>query len=191
MAAPKKGVSRSSNPQGTVAIGNTPVTQAQWQSGALANALVPGSYTAPSPQPVDPAFESQRLTAGRNIALGNAEGAYQQGNTNFDYGYNPDGSINASNPYSRAALLQLGYENQQRGTTNSMAARGQLYSGAIENQRGIDSRGYAVNESNNRLAYQRATHGIQANRLGTMANNSLGVGDADFNSLLKATYPGT
>lgn len=145
----------------------------------------------PAPQPFDPALEAQKLTAGRNIALGNAESAYQTGNLNFDYGYNPDGTLNTANPYSRAALYQLGYENQKRGTTNSMAAQGQLYSGAIGNQRNTDARGYAINEANNRLAYQRAQHDVQSNRLGTYANNAIGVGSGDFDSLLKATYPGT
>lgn len=143
------------------------------------------------PQPPDPALEQAKLQAGRNVALSNSEGAYQEGNLGFDAGYNPDGSINTANPYSRAALYQLQYENDQRGTTNSMAAAGQLYSGAIENQRGINSSNYARNEAGNRLAYQRGLHGIQSGRLSTMANNSLGVNDADFNALLKSTYPGT
>jgi hypothetical protein len=143
------------------------------------------------PQPVDPNFENAKQTASRNIAIAGGESTYQQGNLNFDYGYNADGSINTANPYSRAAMLQLGYENQQRGTTNSLASQGQLYSGALVNQRGIDSSDYARNEAGNRVAYQRGLHAIQAGKLGTYASNSLGVSDADFGSLLKSTYPGT
>jgi hypothetical protein len=143
-----------------------------------------------TPQPVDPALEEQRLIANRNVALGNGEAAYQQGNLGFDYGYNPNGTINTANPYSRAAMLQLGYEHQQAGTTNSYAAQGQLYSGAIQNALGEGSRQYGANEAANRLAYQRATHGIQAGQLNTVANAGSGVSDADFQALLKATYPG-
>jgi hypothetical protein len=143
-----------------------------------------------SPQPVDPALEEQRLIANRNVALGKGEAAYQQGNLGFDYGYNPNGTINTANPYSRAAMLQLGYEHQQAGTTNSYAAQGQLYSGAIQNALGEGSRQYGANEAANRLAYQRATHGIQAGQLNTVANAGSGVSDADFQALLKATYPG-
>jgi hypothetical protein len=162
----------------------------------LGNAAAPGfTQTTPppvaQPQPVDPNFENAKQTASRNIAIAGGESTYQQGNLNFDYGYNADGSINTANPYSRAAMLQLGYENQQRGTTNSLASQGQLYSGALVNQRGIDSSDYARNEAGNRVAYQRGLHAIQAGKLGTYASNSLGVSDADFGSLLKSTYPGT
>lgn len=163
----------------------------------LGTPAAPGFTPAPpppavaQPQPVDTAFEQAKLTANRNVALSNSETAYQTGNLNFDYGYNPDGTINTANPYSRAALYQLQYENQARGTTNSLAAQGQLYSGALENQRGIDSTGYAINEAQNRLAYQRGLHALQAGKLGTYAQNALGVSDADYSSLLKSTYPGT
>jgi hypothetical protein len=33
-------------------------------------------------------------------------------------------------------------------------------------------------------------HGIQAGQLGTVANAGTGVSNADFQALLKATYPG-
>lgn len=65
------------------------------------------------------------------------------GNAQADYGYtgqdtNGDGipdagfNVDPSNPFSRAALLQKRYTEAQRGTTNSMAAQGQLYSGALQ-----------------------------------------------------------
>lgn len=145
----------------------------------------------PSAQPVDPATVNAQLVGARNVALGNANAAYDQGNLSFDYGYNPDGSVNTANPYSRAALYQLGYEHQQAGTTNSLAARGQLYSGAIQNQRAADASGYSQQDAANRLAYQRAAHGVQSGQLGTYANAGTGVSDADFSALLKSTYPGS
>lgn len=149
-------------------------------------------YTPPAaPQPQDPGFENQKLQAGRNVALSNSESAYQTGNLGFDAGYNPDGTVNTANPYSRAALLQLGYENQQRGTNNSMFAAGQGYSGARLNAQAGNDRNYAMNEAANRLAYQRGLHGIQTGQLNTYANNSLGVGQGDFNALSKQAYPGT
>jgi len=147
--------------------------------------------TPAAPQPQDPGFELQKLQAGRNVALGNSESAYQTGNLGFDAGYNPDGSVNTANPYSRAAMYQLDYEHQQAGTTNSMANAGQLHSGAILNQRNTDASGYAQREAANRLAYQRGLHGIQAGQLSNYANNALGVGQGDFSALLKQEYPGT
>jgi hypothetical protein len=158
---------------------------------------VPGGVVAPpsgmpgvTPQPFDPALAEQQLVGNRNIALANGEAAYQTGNLGFDYGYNPDGTVNVANPYSRAALYQLGYTNSKRGTTNSMAAQGQLWSGAYGHQQDLNDQAYARGEAGNRLAYQRALHGVQSGKLSTYANAGTGIGNADFSSLLKATYPG-
>lgn len=52
------------------------------------------------------------------------------------------GHVQASNPFSKAALLVRSFGEQQNRTTNGYAARGQLYSGAIQNQRGNDTFGY-------------------------------------------------
>lgn len=170
---------------------------ATFNTGQPANATGPPKGSAArapltaAPQPQDPGFENQKLQAGRNVALGNSEAAYQTGNLGFDAGYNPDGTVNTANPYSRAALLQLGYENQQRGTNNSMFAAGQGYSGARLNAQAGNDRSYAMNEAANRLAYQRGLHGIQYGQLNTASNNALGVGQGDFNALLKQAYPGT
>lgn len=82
-----------------------------------------------------------------------------------DYGYtgqdtNGDGipdsgfNVDPNNPFSRAALLQKRYTEAKQGTTNSMAAQGQLYSGALQtaqdensfqNQAGIDENQKAFN----------------------------------------------
>lgn len=150
----------------------------------------PPAPPSPTPQPVDPNVLNAQLIGNRNVAIGKGEAAYDTGNLGFDYGYNPDGSINTANPYSRAALYQLNYEHQQAGTTNSLAARGQLHSGAIQNQRNLDASNYGQATAANRLAYQRGLHSIQTGQLGTLANAGTGVSDADFQALLKATYSG-
>lgn len=49
------------------------------------------------------------------------------------YGMGQYGGDIASNPYSRAALLQRSYNQGQRASTNTLASRGQLYSGAASN----------------------------------------------------------
>jgi hypothetical protein len=144
-----------------------------------------------TPQPYDANAANAALIANRNVALSRGESAYQTGNLGFDYGYNPDGSINTANPYSRAALYQLLYTNSKRGTTNSLANQGQLYSGAMVNAQNENDRSYAQNEANNRLAFQRAIHGVQSGQLNTFANAGTSVSDADFAATLKSVYPGS
>jgi hypothetical protein len=48
-----------------------------------------------------------------------------------------------------------------------------------------------MNEAANRLAYQRGTHGIQTGLLNAAGNAGSAVSDADFNALLRQTYPGS
>lgn len=192
---------------GSVYINGKRLTRDQWKSGAFLGALqgsaavqqpgppkglpaAPAPMTPAAPQPPDPQLEQAKLSAGRNIALGNSEAAYQTGNNNFDYGYNADGSSNAANPYSRAAMLEESYAASKRGTTNSLASQGQLYSGAMGSAQGRNDKNYARGEADNRLAWQRAQHGIQSGQLANYASNAIGVGDADFNALLRAAYPG-
>lgn len=174
----------------------------QW---LLANAptgtVIPGAGTATgppatgtTPQPYDPSTDEAAITGGRNIALGNADAAYQQDNLNFDYGYRVDPTTgqlvaDASNPYSRAAMYQLAHDNSARGNTNSFAAQGQLYSGALTNAQSLNDQALTRNDAANKLAYQRATHGVQTGQLTTAANAGTAVSGTDFNALLKATYP--
>lgn len=98
-------------------------------------------------------FKSPDLTSNetyqRNIA--GAENRFNQANIGLDdqenqlginYGLGEKGGSVASNPYSRAALLQRSYDQNQRRTQNSMAAAGQLYSGATQNARNFNSFNY-------------------------------------------------
>lgn len=157
-----------------------------------ANAPAKGNTGGPAvtAQPFDPALAQQQLIGNRNVALSKGESAYQLGDLGFEYGYNPDGSVNTANPYSRAALYQLAYTNSKRGTSNSMAAQGQ-FGGALRHQQGLNDSAYAQREAGNRLAFQRAVHSVQTGQLSTLANAGTGVSDADWQGLLKSTYPGS
>jgi hypothetical protein len=56
----------------------------------------------------------------------------QQRQLGVSYGLGQMGGSFTNNPYSRAALLQRSYDQNQRRTINSMAGAGQLYSGATQ-----------------------------------------------------------
>lgn len=57
----------------------------------------------------------------------------QERQLGVSYGVGQYGGDIASNPYSRAALLQRSYNQNQRATTNTLASRGQLYAGSASN----------------------------------------------------------
>lgn len=99
----------------------------------------PGPAAPPPPQGIgiDPRFDADIGAIDRDTATSLAGLEQQQGQLGAAYGLGVDASGNVfddpSNPFSRAAALAQSYRNAQRGTTNSMAARGQLYAGSLQN----------------------------------------------------------
>jgi hypothetical protein len=108
---------------------------------------VPGTAPPPpvpnAPLPVDPGYDATQagLARQRDVTYTGLEqqrqGAYLQ------YGYKQDANgqitFDATNPYSQAAMAKRQYDQQRAGNTNSMAARGQLYSGALTNAQNATS----------------------------------------------------
>ena len=104
-------------------------------------AAVPDAPTdAPPPvaPPVDPQYGADVNAATLNRDTTLSQDAADRAALGGIYGLALDASGNViddhTNPFSRAAAQQTAYDNAVRGTTNSMAARGQLYSGALQNE---------------------------------------------------------
>jgi len=109
---------------------NTEYLKSQRQGGG---APTPGSTPASTPLPWDGAYEGAAGNANLRYqnsltALGAQRSALQQ-----DYGLDPGFNDLKANPYSRAAALEQAYRRNQRGSGTSLAAAGQLYSGASQN----------------------------------------------------------
>jgi hypothetical protein len=95
---------------------------------------------------LDYGMQAQYDASGNPIGYSMGDG----GRVAYDLGFGAGGQIDTRNPYSQAQVLQRFYDQDQRGIHNSMAAGGQLYSGA--RQRGLDSSTYN---------YQRNRTGLQ------------------------------
>lgn len=80
------------------------------------------------------------LESARTQALDSIES--QRRGLGINYGLGQFGGDAATNPYSRAALLQKSYDQNQRRTQNAMAASGQLYSGATQSARDFNVGNY-------------------------------------------------
>jgi hypothetical protein len=102
--------------------------------------------------PVDPVYDKQIAGYGqtRDNTISGLEG--QKTSTLADYGYGATYDANGNvasltvdpnNPYSRAAQLKKSYDQAKTGTTNGLAARGQLYSGAMTNAQNANDTGYS------------------------------------------------
>lgn len=147
------------------------------------------TLTAPGVQPpvggppIDPQYEAYALSANRNVALGNADAAYQRGQLDQTFGYGAGG---AANPYSRAALLEESFRRSQTGTQNSYAGAGQLFNGAYRRMQGENQRNYSIASDQNRRQYDQAQYGINLGQAQTAANYGIGIDDEKYKALLRA-----
>lgn len=113
--------------------------------------------------------------------------AYQRSQLSSDYGYLPGTqNVDPNNPYSRASLLQRSYQQGQAGTTNSMAARGQLYAGAT--QRGLDEGTFQYSRGQDSLAksYQGSLNDLSQKTLSGSFDLQQKQLDADSDRLTRA-----
>jgi hypothetical protein len=87
-------------------------------------------------------------------------------------------------------LLQDNYKRSQTGTNNSMAAQGQLYSGARLNAQGRNDRLYAEGSASLRDSAQDRYHNIGYGRLQNYGQNSMGGSQAGYDALRTSIYGG-
>jgi len=85
-------------------------------------------FDQPKPLPFDAQYTTDVAGANRDYNFGSAQLAQQQSQLGYETGIG-----DPTNPYSRSALLEQTYQRNQRGSTNSYAGAGQLYSGALQN----------------------------------------------------------
>lgn len=89
--------------------------------------------------------------------------------------------IDASNPYSRAALLQKSYDQTKQGNTTSYAARGQLYSGALGNAQNAAQTNFNTSSEGLRSAFNETVRqwltGLGGARQGAGAARTDALGD--------------
>lgn len=117
-----------------------------------------GGFEGHNPLPWDTEYGTGIIGINRQRAAGLGAIQSQRSALQNDYGFagsNPAAApvgqfFDQSNPYSRAALLQKLYNRRKASTTSQMAQGGQLYSGAIQNARNLDTDDF--NQDYDRLA---------------------------------------
>lgn len=118
------------------------------------------------------------------------EADYQRHQIGQSYGYDANGNLITSgadlNPYAQAAVMKRHYDAMTRGTLNSYAANGQLYSGALQNASDANDFNYGLSADQLKRATQGAYHGqdlaVQGAQDNSIANllNLLGPAYANF-----------
>ncbi len=89
----------------------------------------------------------------------------------------------ASNPLTRANLLKKAYDSSRLSATNSMASRGQLYSGATSNALGYADFNNLQNTDKEMRAYQAERNRIQQDRLSATRDRDESIAAAHARAL--------
>lgn len=170
-----------------------PTTAAGYSPPATAGTSAGGtSYTPP---PVDPVYDQQvgGLTRRRDDSYADIKG--RQDRTLIDYGYNATFDANGvltgltvdpSNPFSRAALLQKSYQQNKAGNVNSYAAKGMYRSGALQNAQNQAEFNYQQGSDALQKQLTSSLAGYQSERANAGTDYEIGVGQAKGDSIGRA-----
>jgi hypothetical protein len=82
--------------------------------------------------------------------------------------------------------LQESYNRAKLGTTNGLAAQGQLYSGAMTNAQNENDHQYSIQNDALQRAYRLRQHSVNYGQAQNYANNAIGVSDQGFAALLRS-----
>lgn len=132
---------------------------------AAAPAATPAPYTG---TPWDSA--EQLSVAGANAKYNNAllNSGYKKTAYEQEYGLDPGFNDYKANPYSRAALLEKTYQRSQRASGNSLAAGGQLYSGASQNAETYNREHNSQERNALESTYRKALQGVNEEEAGAL-----------------------
>lgn len=176
-------------------------TPAASAGGSTASIPHPGE-AGPTATPMDPritawqneqntALSGQRDTALTGLTADANRAASDYGfNITNDAAGNPvfggDLTVNPQDPFSKMALLQKSYEGQKRGSLNSYAAQGQLYSGALHNKQTSDLSHNNQDKDALAKAFQDLLASIRQQRAGVTDSYNAGVGSAGAQAIQMA-----
>lgn len=140
-------------------------------------------------QPYDPAFQAYLAQQNNLYGISQANTAYELGQEAYQTGFNQNGTVNESNPYSEAALLKENFNRATSGTLNSYASQGQHYSGAYGRMQNENGRNYSIGY--NQLANQAADayHRIAQSQQSAAAQYGTGLTDQARLALYRALFP--
>jgi len=153
------------------------------QPGAPQNQLAPdvAQQASQAPLPWNAQYQSTVGGLQRDYRDIMAQQQLQKTGIEQEYGLN-----DYSDPYSRARLLERSFQQGQQGTTNAMASRGQLYSGATQRARERGVFDYGQQQHALRGEYQQRLSGLDQERLAAERELRQGTAEAQAGRLEEA-----
>lgn len=173
----------------------TPQTPKPQTSGGGGAAAGQGTDAGPTALPVDPTYDAQIGAYGktRDDTIAGLEGQRTSGLLGYGYSasYDDKGNVSAlaydpNNPYSQAALARTVYQQSKTGTNNSMAAGGQLYSGALTNAQNQNDTNFNVGENGRQTSLINFLNNINAGEIGARNDYATNFANAGADRLGRA-----
>jgi hypothetical protein len=150
-------------------------------TGAYAPGAGPyGGPPSATQLPWNASSETQQGFANRNYNDEMASLNQQDFAVRSDFGFDQEF---ANNPLTRANLLKKSYDQARTGAVNSMAARGQLYSGATSNQLSYADADYNESRDSEMKQYQGLRNEIAQSKLGAARTRDESIAAAHAEAL--------
>jgi hypothetical protein len=143
-----------------------------------------GSPLPPVGTPNDALYNTDVAGINRGYADATTGLDAQKFQTRSTFGLDPEF---ANNPYTRANLLTSAYNRSFNQTGNSYAAKGQLYSGALDRGRAFDANSFQQGQHDLRNEYSQQLAGIEADRLSAERDKAGGL-DKAYAEMLQRFY---
>ncbi len=135
--------------------------------------------------PWDTQYEQEKSNLAKRQALSNQGTAFEGKQLEQQYGY-----TDTSNPFNLAAMMQKAYQQNQAGTTNRLASRGQLYSGSLQRASTENKFQFSRQKDEAKRAYDRAKFDIGQRKQGAQLDYDEGLTSASSQRLDRATSRG-
>lgn len=194
VTAPKPASAWAGGRPSSIQIGANAALRPPTFKPASASSSTPSAPSAPAAPkfdmnslPVDPSYDATvgGLTRTRDDTLAGLTGEKTAALSNFGYNAQFDDKGNVTgltfdpnNPFSRAALLRKNYQQAKTGTTNSLASRGQLYSGAMTNAQNANDSGFQQNDNALQTSLGQVLSGILGRQRTANTDYETGAGVA-------------
>lgn len=172
------------------AVVRKPTASVKAPSAPVARAPTAAAAPPVAPPPPDASYEATLagLASRRDSTIASLGQQRQQGLLSYGYTEDPAGAIafDPTNPYSQAAILKRNYDQSRAGNTIGFAARGQQYSGALQNAQ--DYSNSQQNQASDALQKQLGAFLARntQQRTGAGVDFELGAGQAQGDALLRA-----
>jgi hypothetical protein len=133
----------------------------------------------------DAAYDEELAAYRRRLQREQSNIAYERGRTQQEYGFE-----DATDPYSRARMLERAYTQRRAATTTGLAARGQLYSGALRGAQAENRFGYEQQTAQTRKEYLDRLRGLTERGVGAQEDFEMSALGARREALSRAIAQG-